>query len=38
MNWRWISLAALLAAFVIGYGALVERLEAMWEEPPGLGS
>jgi LPS export ABC transporter protein LptC len=25
MNWRWISLAALLAAFVIGYGALVER-------------
>lgn len=25
MNWRWISLAALLAALVIGYGALVER-------------
>jgi LPS export ABC transporter protein LptC len=25
MNWRWISLAALLAAVVIGYGALVER-------------
>jgi LPS export ABC transporter protein LptC len=28
MNWRWISLAALLAAFVIGYGALVERTPA----------
>jgi LPS export ABC transporter protein LptC len=25
MNWRWISLAALLAALVIGYGALVQR-------------
>jgi LPS export ABC transporter protein LptC len=25
MNWRWISLAALLAALVIVYGALVER-------------
>ena len=25
MNWRWISLAALLGALVIGYGALVER-------------
>jgi LPS export ABC transporter protein LptC len=25
MNWRWISLAALLAALVVGYGALVER-------------
>jgi LPS export ABC transporter protein LptC len=25
MNWRWISLAALLAALVIGYGALVDR-------------
>jgi LPS export ABC transporter protein LptC len=25
MNWRWISLAAMLAALVIGYGALVER-------------
>lgn len=25
MNWRWISLAALLAALVIGYGALIER-------------
>jgi LPS export ABC transporter protein LptC len=25
MNWRWISLAALLAAIVIGYGALIER-------------
>jgi Uncharacterized protein conserved in bacteria len=25
MNWRWISLAALLAALVIGYGALTER-------------
>src|SRR4051794_32373356 len=25
MNWRWISLAALLAAIVVGYGALVER-------------
>jgi LPS export ABC transporter protein LptC len=28
MNWRWISLAALLAALVIGYGALVERSPA----------
>ena len=25
MNWRWISLAALLAALVVGYGALIER-------------
>ena len=25
MNWRWISLAALLAALVIGYGALPEQ-------------
>lgn len=25
MNWRWISVAALLAALVIGYGALTER-------------
>lgn len=25
MNWRWISLAALLGALVIGYGALVEH-------------
>ena len=25
MNWRWISIAALLAALVVGYGALVER-------------
>ena len=25
MNWRWISLAALLGALVIGYGALVDR-------------
>ena len=25
MNWRWISLAALLAALVIGYGALIDR-------------
>lgn len=25
MNWRWISLAALLAAFVIGYGAWNKR-------------
>jgi LPS export ABC transporter protein LptC len=25
MNWRWISLAALLAALVIGYGALTDR-------------
>jgi LPS export ABC transporter protein LptC len=28
LNWRWISLAALLAALVIGYGALVERSPA----------
>jgi len=28
MSWRWISLAALLAALVIGYGALVERRTA----------
>jgi LPS export ABC transporter protein LptC len=28
MNWRWISLAALLAALVIGYGALVDRSPA----------
>jgi LPS export ABC transporter protein LptC len=28
MNWRWISIAALLAALVIGYGALVERSPA----------
>jgi LPS export ABC transporter protein LptC len=28
MNWRWISLAALLGALVIGYGALVERSPA----------
>lgn len=27
MNWRWISLAALLAALVIGYGTLIERRE-----------
>lgn len=25
MNWRWISLAALLAALVIGYGTLIDR-------------
>jgi LPS export ABC transporter protein LptC len=25
MNWRWISLTALLAAVVIGYGALIDR-------------
>lgn len=25
MNWRWISLASLLAALVIGYGALIDR-------------
>lgn len=25
MNWRWISVTALLAALVIGYGALIER-------------
>ena len=25
MNWRWISLTALLAALVIGYGALIDR-------------
>ena len=25
MNWRWISIAALLAALVIAYGALVKR-------------
>jgi LPS export ABC transporter protein LptC len=25
MNWRWISIAALLAALVAGYGALVRR-------------
>ena len=25
MNWRWISLAALLAALVIGYGALIDH-------------
>ena len=25
MNWRWISLAALLGALVIGYGALIDR-------------
>jgi LPS export ABC transporter protein LptC len=28
MNWRWISLTALLAALGIGYGALVERSPA----------
>jgi LPS export ABC transporter protein LptC len=28
MNWRWVSIAALLAALVIGYGALVERSPA----------
>lgn len=28
MNWRWVSLAALLAALVIGYGALVDRSPA----------
>lgn len=28
MNWRWISLTALLAALVIGYGALRERRTA----------
>jgi LPS export ABC transporter protein LptC len=28
MNWRWISIAALLAALVIAYGALVERSPA----------
>jgi len=32
MNWRWISLAALLGALVIGYGALVER-----SPPPATG-
>ena len=25
MNWRWISLAAALAAVVVGYGALVDK-------------
>lgn len=25
MNWRWISITALLAALVVGYGALVDR-------------
>lgn len=25
MNWRWISITALLAAFVVGYGALNRR-------------
>ena len=25
MNWRWISLAALLGALVIGYGALIDH-------------
>jgi len=25
MNWRWVSIAALLAALVIGYGALIDR-------------
>ncbi len=25
MNWRWVSLTALLGALVIGYGTLVER-------------
>lgn len=28
MNWRWISLAGLLGALVVGYGALVERSPA----------
>jgi LPS export ABC transporter protein LptC len=28
MNWRWISIAAALAAVVIGYGALVDRGDA----------
>lgn len=28
MNWRWISLTALLAALVIGYGALIQRNSA----------
>ncbi len=32
MNWRWISLAAALAAVVIGYGTLVERTP-----PPSIG-
>lgn len=40
MNWRWVSLAALLGALVIGYGALVERSPApaasgSQAEPPG---
>jgi len=40
MNWRWISLAALLAALVIGYGAFIERNPAPaansgQAEPPG---
>jgi len=28
MNWRWISLAALLGALVIGYGALIDHSPA----------
>ncbi|WP_129775465.1 LPS export ABC transporter periplasmic protein LptC [Peristeroidobacter soli] len=28
MNWRWVSLAAALAAIVIGYGAFVDNGEA----------
>ncbi len=28
MNWRWISLAALLAALVIGYGAFNKRADS----------
>lgn len=32
MNWRWVSVAAALAAVVIGYGTLVERTP-----PPSIG-
>lgn len=28
MNWRWVSLAALLAALVIGYGAFNDRTDS----------
>lgn len=37
MSWRWISIAAMLAAVVIGYGAFVDRdssLTASNELPP----
>lgn len=36
MNWRWVSLAAALAAVVIGYGTLVERTPppTIGEAPP----